>query len=207
MENNLLLKATRWDREKAIAYGRKFAGKNRDSSMFVIYTDDYTNFVSQCVWAGYGAYPNPYNYETLKRNARNMHLMVPGEWAADSKGALTNWCNVEDFCNYLKKSKTYGPKAVVDNDQNPWKYLGANSVVHGNIVQFRSRWASTGRYTHSALVCYDQVPASWKKTRVVQYTEADRDLWELITGFSGVDPYADPCYMRVLRVRSAKFTQ
>jgi hypothetical protein len=44
-EFNLETKARyRWDREKAIAYGRNFAGENRDRSLFPIFEDDWTNF-------------------------------------------------------------------------------------------------------------------------------------------------------------------
>jgi hypothetical protein len=145
---------------KACDYAFRF-GESPNNSPFCYYQgEDCTNFVSQCIWAGYGAYPYPYDDAKLKENMLNKVRMVPGVWAADEKGALMKWCRVDTFYDYVTdKTKTYGPKGDGINDEGKYVALSAYYLHPGNVLQFRFS-NSTGNYNHSVLVTFRRDPVS-----------------------------------------------
>jgi hypothetical protein len=192
---------------KAVAYALRFA--TQPSSIFYYFNaGDCANFVSQCVWAGYGGYPSPYDHETLRRNALRMIRMVSRVWAADSGGASANWSNVGAFFHYATDmSKRYGPQGKGGNNQRPFYELPADQIYPGDVLQF-AHPGSGGAYTHSALVTYKLNPATdYSHIQVSQHTYdiANRYLNELITSWSGKPVSKNPCYMRKLSFEEAGF--
>jgi hypothetical protein len=199
-----------YDSGRAIAYARKFA-ESPCKELFVYYQDeDCTNFVSQCVWAGYGIYPIPYNYDKLKSLALQKIRMVPGVWAADAKGALANWCRVSNFYDYVTDtSNPYGPKGAGINNESRYYNLSPQYVVHGCVLQFRySNAKKNSPYNHSVIVSLDESPAyNYKKIQVCSHSNdhTDYPLTTIIDGFSGYPADADPCYMRKIAFKKANF--
>ena len=193
--------------EKAVAYALRFA--RQPSSIFPYFKDrDCANFVSQCVWAGYGGYPNPYDFETLRHNALKMFRMITRVWAADSQGAPANWSNVEAFFHYVTDlSKLYGPQGRGVNDQRPFDNLQADAIYPGDVLQFGYP-GPRGIYSHSAIVTYKLSSATdYSHIGVSQHTYNidNRNLNELIESWSGEPVSKFPCYMRKIAFREARF--
>jgi hypothetical protein len=185
--------------DKAVAYALRFAAEPNISLFYYYQNGDCANFVSQCVWAGYGGYPSPYDFETLRRNALMMVRMVPRVWAGDSRGASANWSNVEAFYHYVTDtSKRHGPQGKGGNNRQPFYRLQADAIYPGDVLQF-GHPGSGGVYTHSALVTQKISPATdYSHIKVSQHTYdiANRYLSELIASWSGRPASESPCYMR-----------
>jgi hypothetical protein len=193
---------------QAAAYALRFATEPCTSIFYYFKERDCANFVSQCVWAGYGGYPSPYDFETLRRNALRMIRMVPSVWAGDSKGASANWSNVEAFFHYVTDaSKPYGPQGKSGNHQRPFYDLPADDIFPGDVLQFGYP-GSRGVYTHSALVTHKLSPATdYGDIKVSQhsYDTGNRYLNELIASWSGKPVREFPCYMRKIAFGAARF--
>ena len=108
--------------------------------IFRAVTKDCTNFVSQCVWAGYGgtsgyALPstpsqNYYAIVALRNRVQNDYRMVPGSWYGrywreSYVVPPANWCGVTDFWDYAVGNTGNGPVATGFNNNKKWnQYSG-----------------------------------------------------------------------------------
>jgi hypothetical protein len=142
----------------AVAYARKYAlGK---APNFYKVSVDCTNFVSQCVWAGYGGTPTAANVENRVR--------MTDVWYAGSGGGSYNWENVIMFFNYMVSSKTLGPQGYC-SDSNPRKIdrISAASVKVGDVIQL---WSSTEqKFCHSMIVS-ENSNNDWRMIKVCYHT-------------------------------------
>jgi hypothetical protein len=142
----------------AVAYARKYAlGK---APNFYKAPADCTNFISQCVWAGYGGTPTAANVENRVR--------MTDVWYAGSGGGSYNWENVIMFFDYMVSSKTLGPQGYC-SDSNPRKIdrISAASVKVGNVIQL---WDSLHqKFCHSMIVS-ENSNNDWRSIKVCYHT-------------------------------------
>ncbi|AFM01237.1 hypothetical protein Desde_2937 [Desulfitobacterium dehalogenans ATCC 51507] len=166
--------------------------------------NDCTNFVSQCIWAGYGGYIEGNDTQT-KNNIFNRVRMVNNVWQAGAigGGGVPNWENATNLWNYVTTNTGDGPRATGANNNQPYYNLPPSSIYYGNALQIRS--GSSGEYAHSVFVTYslDSSTTEYNQVLVSQHTydKYNRNLWELITAWGG-----NNCYIRKMSFNSANFS-
>lgn len=183
-------------------YAQRFAEMPVPSRFFyTVGGNDCTNFVSQCVWAGYGGYVHG-NDSTTKNNIANKVRMVPNVWHGGTGGGMPNWESVESFWTYAKSTKTKGPKATPYNDGARYTGLNPVDVRVGDVLQVRE--GGSGSYGHSVYVSKIEGygPIWWDFIYVCQHSSdiKNRLASNLIANWGGSD-----CYMRRLAFSSATF--
>ena len=203
-----------YSKSNGSSYAQRFAQMATASRFFYTAGNDCTNFVSQCVWAGYGGYVAT-NDTTSKNNISNKVRMVPAASYSDSLGwqggrvgggGVANWETVGSFYTFVTKSKTNGPKGTGYNNGGKWSNL--TSADTGNVLQFRN--GSSGSYAHSVYVTLLAAgpPApgqTWFNFTYCCYHSSDtknRLVSEVINGFGGTN-----CYMRKATFSTANFAK
>ena len=203
-----------YDREAAVAYARKFA-LTTNNGIFKSMGLDCTNFVSQCMWSGYGG---------TKGYSLNNTAALKARVAADYRQTSTwygrnadspyqygsgAFIRVVDFWDYVTTNTGYGPRATGYNNNKVWTQL---TVVPrtGDILQVYI--PGQGRYAHSVIVT--QVKSTsltvnnkdmWRNNIIVsQHTpkELNRTLGNLINAYGDAN-----CKIRLIRPKSATFSE
>lgn len=180
---------------------------NANPGYFVRLSENCQNFVSACVWAGYGgAIAGSGN---INSNILNDVRMVSGStgWYSCPPGysAYTaNWTGVNSFYTYVTGSKTVGPVGTGYNNGNIYTSLAATSLALGDIVQLRN--GISGNYTHSVIVTKKDsglLATEYNKVYVTSSTSdyVDSPLKSYFIDYFG----GSNCYMRSLRMSSANF--
>ena len=203
-----------YDRAAAVAYARRFANVD-NNGIFKSMGLDCTNFVSQCMWSGYGG-TKGYNLDdTAALKARvAANYRQTSTWYgrnADSPYQYGSgaFIRVVDFWDYVTTNTGYGPRATGYNNNKVWTQL---TVVPrtGDILQVYS--SSQGRYVHSVIVT--QVKSTsltvnnkdmWRNNIIVsQHTpkELNRTLGNLINAYGDAN-----CKIRLIRPKSATFSK
>ncbi|WP_407309926.1 amidase domain-containing protein [Desulfosporosinus sp. SB140] len=191
----------------AVNWAQRFATAPNESRFFYTAgTNDCTNFVSQCVWAGYGGYVEGNDTQT-KTNISNKFRMInvyPSGWygGAIGGGGTPAWESVVSLWNYATPVHSSGPNATGYNNNQPYYNYLPNQIYLGEVLQFRN--GSTGDYTHSVIVTYskDSNNSYYSDILVSQHSDNlwNRNLWELIQNKGG-----NSCYMRDMTFKSASF--
>ena len=203
-----------YDRAAAVAYARRFA-KVENNGIFKSMGLDCTNFVSQCMWSGYGGTKGYYLNNTAALKARvAANYRQTSTWYgrnADSPYQYGSgaFIRVVDFWDYVTTNTGHGPRATGYNNNKVWTQL---TVVPrtGDILQVYI--SDQGRYAHSVIVT--QVHSTsltvnnkdmWRNNIIVsQHTprRLNRTLGNLI------DTYGDAnCKIRLIRPKSATFSE
>ena len=215
-EISTLSTSASYNKTKARNWGYKL-GDNKQNYIFKRASLDCTNFVSQCVWAGYGGtdgYTIPsdpsVNNATcvaLKKRVASDYRMTSSWYGRNYDSTLgdppTNFCSVVNFCNYVSSNTGNGPKATVYNNGKVYTNLSVKMKA-GDVLQFYNN--STGTWYHSVIVVTetDYSVSDYKKVKVAQH-ESDynnRSLSELISNFGG-----SSCKMRLLLFKSTTFSE
>ena len=203
-----------YDREAAVAYARKFA-LTTNNGIFKSMGLDCTNFVSQCMWSGYGGTKGYTLDDTAALKARvAADYRQTSTWYgrnADSPYQYGSgaFIRVVDFWDYVTTNTGYGPRATGYNNNKVWTQL---TVVPrtGDILQVYN--AAKGRYSHSVIVT--QVKSTsltvnnkdmWLNNILVsQHTPKDlnRTLDDLVSNYGGAN-----CKIRLIRPKSATFSK
>lgn len=203
-----------YNTQKARNYGYKL-GDYYQNYIFKRASLDCTNFVSQCVWAGYGGtngYTIPSNPSSnnstciaLKKRVKSDYRMTSQWYGRNYDSTLgdppSNFCGVENFYNYVTSNSGNGPKATAYNNNKVYTSL-STKIKKGDVLQFYN--SDTGRYYHSVVVVSetDYSVSDYKKVKVAQHEDEynNRSLSELINNFGG-----SSCKMRLLRFKSTTF--
>ena len=206
-----------YNRTKARNYGWKLA-EETENYIFKRASEDCTNFISQCVWAGYGgtdgysipSKPSLNNEKCVALRARVSadYRMLSGTkpWFGRHYGSTKDiparFCGVVEFYKYVVIHEGDGPKATPYNNGKLWNQMPVK-LRPGDVVQFYSE--ISGRYSHSAIVV-STTPYDVKETGkslLAQHTKdlRDRTLADAIDSFGGVSK----CKMRLLRFKTATF--
>lgn len=201
-----------FSKSAAAAYAKKFATAPVADRLFYTAGADCTNFVSQCVWAGYGGWVAADEVKT-RANIRNKVRMVPGisyadpdGWYGGTGGGVSTWESVGSFYQFCSANKPVGPRAQAANNGAKWTSLPGAEL--GSVLQLRS--GPIGAYKHSVIVSsIDTKPIGPKET-IWNHTYAsahssnykNRRVSEFIAAFGGAN-----CYMRRLTFGSAPFVR
>lgn len=149
-----------YNRSAAVEYAVEF-GDVYENRIFKRMSADCTNFVSQCLWAGYGG-TNGYSLsdvvelrERVADNYRQTTDWFGRNYNSSSQYATGPFMRVVELWSYATGNTGDGPRATGYNDGNVWTSL---SVVPqtGDILQFYS--TSLGRYNHSVIVTTTNSP-------------------------------------------------
>ena len=194
-----------YDRAAAVAYAMKFAEVDHNG-IFKSMGLDCTNFVSQCMWSGYGGTKGYTLDNTAALKARvAANYRQTSTWYGS--GAFIR---VVDFWDYVTTNTGYGPRATGYNNNKVWTQL---TVVPrtGDILQVYN--AAKGRYSHSVIVTKVKSTSltvnnkdMWLDNILVsQHTDhrLDRSLRDLISNSGGTTA----CKIRLIRPKSATFSK
>ena len=203
-----------YDRAAAVAYAIKFA-KVDHNGIFKSMGLHCTNFVSQCMWSGYGGTKGYLLDDTAALKARvAANYRQTSTWYgrnADSPYQYGSgaFIRVVDFWDYVTTNTGDGPRATGYNNNKVWRQL---TVVPrtGDILQVYS--TAKGRYSHSVIVT--QVKSTsltvnnkdmWLNNIIVsQHTpkDVDRTLGNLVGSYGDAN-----CKIRLIRPKSATFSK
>lgn len=175
-----------------VSYAKRFAKEKR---FFYIAPNgnDCTNFISQCVWAGYGGY-NKSNDAKTKSNIKNKYRMVKNVWQGGTGGGTSNWESVNSFWKYVQKAKSSGPKGTGYNNNKLVKSL--TGIQYGDVLQSR-RDGERDNYKHSTYVTLIKD----RQTFVTQHNRKSRAVTAWIKYNGGVNH----CYIRGIHFKHANF--
>jgi len=196
---------------KAVSWARDHVLDGTDGYFTYDPGGNCQNFVSQCVWAGYGG-PTAGSGD-ITQNILNDVRMVPGSsgWYGCLNGYANNcsaWISVNSFWNYATANKEKGPRATGYNDEGLYTGIAADDIPEGSVLQLRNglRPNNDGKYQHSVIcteVKSDVTSNMYSKVRVCSNT-SDYDNVQLksymIDWFGG-----DQCYMRMLKMKAGNF--
>ena len=203
-----------YGRAAAVAYALKFAEVDHNG-IFKSMGLDCTNFVSQCMWSGYGGTKGYTLDDTAALKARvAANYRQTSTWYgrnADSPYQYGSgaFIRVVDFWDYVTTNTGDGPRATGYNNNKVWRQL---TVVPrtGDILQVYS--TAKGRYSHSVIVT--QVNSTsltvnnkdmWLNNILVsQHTpkDVDRTLGDIVRTYG-----RDNCKIRLIRPKSATFSE
>jgi hypothetical protein len=154
-----------YSRECAKAYAEKYYdvdGWYKKGIFDIVRNDsghvvDCTNFVSQCVWAGYTGFNANDDIATAKKNISNRVGMVPTKWYFRKAGGgdyTSTWTGVKLFFEYMVTPKTIGPNATTDfrdyDSKHHYSTIPAASINVGDVIQLWDE--KKGGYYHSIFI-------------------------------------------------------
>ena len=197
-----------YERERGRRYADLYyteSGRNTCFENFDEEGGDCTNWVSQCVWAGYGGWTDGDSVATMTANIAARKRMQPSNnianWSGHANGAGDAWANVTAFWNLVVSNPSIGPRGTDHYDGVKWSTSGMQSteVVTGQVLQLRN--GSSGRYAHSVFVT-GGTNDSFANIKITQHSPFNRIMLdELIDNWGGTSS----CYMRQLKFSSANF--
>jgi hypothetical protein len=185
----------------AVDYALTFANPVDDSNkvdlIFYKINADCTNFVSQCIWAGYVGF-SAAAVAAAKTKIAKRTGMIYTEWHAGTGGGTDSWENVDDMFGYMSDTaKDAGPKVTVYNNNKRYTGVEISSINPGDVLQFKNSFGGGSGYDHSVIVTAKASNAdSYSEVFITCHTTNHRNysLQEIIDGF-GSWYY---CYMRRL---------
>ena len=198
-----------FSRNSAVDYATTF-GDAYQNYIFKRMDADCTNFVSQCLWAGYGG-TSGYslsNTEALKArvsaNYRQTSDWYGRNYDSSSQYATGPFMRVVELWSHATGNTGDGPRATGYNNNNVWTSL---SVVPrtGDVLQFYS--SSAGRYNHSVIVSTTSSPSlsnMLDRIWVCQHSDdyVNRPLRETLENNGGISSGK----MRLMRPSSTTFS-
>ncbi|QHI73577.1 amidase domain-containing protein [Aminipila terrae] len=200
-----------YNKINASRYGIQF-GSKFENRIFKRMTEDCTNFISQCIWAGYGgtdgySLSRPEDIRALRNRAANMYRQTPLWYGLEFKsleefGSMP-FIRVEDFWNYVVNNDSSGPRAIGYNNGKHWTELDVD-VEQGDVIQFYHE--DVQRYAHSAIVVSEtkqNIVDSMEGVFVAQHS-ADFSYRPLVDAFNA-NCDIGTCKMRLLKFVPAYF--
>ncbi len=204
-----------WD---AGHYGHWF-GDHYQNYIFKRASLDCTNFVSQCIWNGYGGssgytisdigYDSSYYYHSTAQALRQRvadNYRQTSKWYGRNYDSpygdpISSFCGVPSLWDFATTNTGTGPKATGYNNGNVYTQL-STSMGRGDILQFF--YSATNTWYHSVIVVttVNYYVSDYTKVRVAQHQDEhyNRPLDQLIQYFGG-----STCKMRLLRPKNTTF--
>lgn len=201
-----------YNKAKAAEYGIAYGGVTTNY-IFKRANPDCTNFVSQCVWAGYGGISNyhlpasPTQYNTtitiLRDRVTNGYRMTSswkGRPYSSTADPTVKFCGVVEFYDYVTTHTGNGPKGTGYNDDGYAEDLSVN-LAEGDVAQI---WKPNKSYYHHSVLIASSVarPISQLTSIYVSQHSSDysfRPLRELVTNVSTVK-------LRLIKFNTATFS-
>jgi hypothetical protein len=183
----------------AAEYAVTYAESTTAQRIFYSLRLDCTNFVSQCVWAGYIGFDAD-AIATARNNIQNKIGMIPAEWFAGTGGGSTNWENVDVLWRYLTDTtKKAGPIGDGYNNGGRYRSIVPENIQIGDVVQVK--WGPGTEFDHSVFITKrDPNVTSFSNIYVSSHTN-DRKNFSLQEVINLTGGYWW-CYMRGIRMRS-----
>lgn len=200
--------------DKARNWGYKL-GLHEQNYIFKRAPLDCTNFISQCVWAGYGG-ANGYNIPTdpsysdatcvaLRKRVASDYRMTSSWYGRNYNSTAysppVNFCSVEEFYTYVTTNTGNGPKATAYNNNKVYSSMPTNYQKADVLQVYRKE---SKRYYHTVIVTTPTTysPANYAKVKVAQHEDEkkNRPLADLINKFGG-----STCKLRLLRFKSTTY--
>lgn len=185
--------------------GRNYADKyhnNRNTSFYYSSGTDCTNFVSQCIWAAYGAWNPNMSLSQMNSNISNKVRMVNGTyssgWFAGAGGGSGPWESVDSLWNYSTAFNSKGPRAYGYNNNAIYSNISPGQITTGQVLQLRI--PSGSRYSHSVYVS-GGVNNDYSNIMITQHSSStSRTNLQRI-----IDSWGNNVYMRRLSYVSGTF--
>lgn len=166
-----------YNRDTAIEYARKYALNN--APFFYSASSDCTNFVSQCVWAGYGGW-DPTGSDSVNRTRVNNKYRMTSTWYGGTGGGSSSWESVNSFYSYVKSNTGTGPRGTVYEEDKSVGSFNYSAIAKGDVLQ---GWPdSQNRYYHSIFISAVLKPGIPAEILYCSHSTARQD--ELLTKFT-----------------------
>jgi hypothetical protein len=202
-------------------YGWWF-GDHYENYIFKRASLDCTNFVSQCLWAGYGGTSgysiSDIGYDATSSNSTAVALrqraaadyrQVSGSsgWYGRNYDSpygdpVSSFCGVPSLWDWVTVNTGNGPKATGYNNGSLYTKL-STPMKQGDVLQFYNNDTSTWYHSVFVVSTTDYNVSNYTNVRVAQHDSEhySRPLDELIQYFGGSN-----CKMRLLRFGSTTFS-
>lgn len=193
-----------------------FWGSWNENMIFKRAYPDCTNFISQCIWAGYGgasgytgSYGSQATSEALRQrvaqNYRQTSTWMGRNYKSPYEPTTPAFVSVVDLWTYATGNKGNGPKAYGWNSMGHWSSLAGytSKFLGGDVLQAYS--PVDGRYTHSMIVVNQTgVNIADGPNNVLlsqhSYDVTNRKLSDVIKNYGG-----GKCKLRMLRFKATTF--
>ena len=199
----------------AIIYGPK--DKSGTDMVFKPASKDCTNFVSQCIWAGYGGTnSNSMTNVTSMRTLVDNKYRMTSTWYGRSRNSTLDPSNkfvrVIELYSYMTGNTSSGPKGNGYNNNNVWNQLTVIPQL-GDILQIYTFDSNgVGKYGHSVIVTKINSPnlnsdaGLLDRVRVTQHqsSQKNRTLRNLIES-NCLNGNTNTAKMRLLRPKQTTF--
>lgn len=149
-----------YDPIAAITYAIQF-GDQEENGIFKRMTLDCTNFISQCIWAGYGgtngfSLTNSEHIEQL-RNRVAANYRQTTQWFGRNFNSPYTYASgpfmrVTSLWDYVVNNQWNGPRAIGYNNYGHWNKL-KEPIDQGDVLQFFNE--PSNRYGHSVIIVSD----------------------------------------------------
>ncbi|WP_312091695.1 amidase domain-containing protein [Aminipila sp.] len=200
-----------YNKRSASQYGVQF-GNKFENRIFKRMREDSTNFISQCIWAGYGgadgySLSRPEDITALRNRVANMYRQTPVWYGLAFRSleefAAPPFIYAEQLWNYAINNNSSGPRAVGFNDGRHWTDLDVD-VEQGDVIQFFRE--DTQTYDTSVLIVSDtrQNIVDFMGNIFVAQHSPDFSYRPLINAFR-TSCEIETCKLRVLRFVPAFF--
>ena len=145
-----------YDANKAVNYSDCYA--LTENSLFYVADKDCTNFVSQCVWAGYGGWVNgdeTANAQNIAAHYRMYHHnnsdWYTTSWFAHKNGGSSPWESATSHGNFAlgNTGSGLGPFGLGSTTAVLYSNYDASSIQRGDVVQLGR---SANDIRHSVIV-------------------------------------------------------
>ena len=228
---SILSTSVSYDRYVAVAYADTYSGKNGSTYNPLFYkatsttidengnpkiiNEDCTNFVSQCVWAGYGGWDSGSTTNTKNNITNHYRMYYTGgsnwygtDWFANTGGGSGAWEGVSNHWNFVTGNPAIGAKGSGYNNGSKYTNLSAGAIGVGETLQFRNS-AKSSTYQHSIFVTHLETnfpnPITYNmvlcNAHNVDYYREPLTTWIIAFGGSG-----STCYMRDILYTTANFS-
>lgn len=199
----------------AVSYSNTYALETNEANLLFYYADeDCTNFVSQCVWAGYGGWVKN-NNTTNENNIKNHYRMYytgrsnwyENDWFGHGSGGSGAWEKVNMHCSFVDQNTGLGPSGEVYNNGYVYTNLGSSSISVGETLQFKNGAPNSDNsdYEHSVFVVKINSSASGYNKILCnahnsEYLQEPVTTWTKYFGGSN-------CYMRSIVYGQSTFSE
>lgn len=196
----------------AAAYGIQFGNKEQNG-IFKRMTLDCTNFISQCIWAGYGGTDglsliSPEHIEQLRQrvaqNFRQTTVWFGRNYNSPYELASRPFMQVTSLWDYAVSNQWNGPRAIGFNNYKHWTNL-KEQIDQGDVLQFFNEISN--RYGHSVMIVsptHSSMEEALQDAYVAQHTmdASKRPLSDVFLSNGGFDQ----AKVRLLKFQSTNFT-
>ncbi len=196
----------------ATSYAIQFGNKEQNG-IFKRMPLDCTNFISQCIWAGYGgtdglSLTNLEHIEQLRqrveRNFRQTTIWFGRNYNSPYDLASGPFMRVTSLWDYVVSNQWNGPRAMGFNNYKHWTKL-TEQIDQGDVIQFFNEVSN--QYGHSVIIVsptHSSIEEALPHAYVAQHTmdASKRPLLDVFLTNGGLEQ----AKVRLLKFQATNFT-